>query len=74
MRAAVHSLGEVGGDVGLVEAVAGGQDRRPVGLLDEGVNDIEEAIDAVAVALTNRDESDRDLRCNADSVLDIKVL
>ena len=37
-------------------------------------NDIEEAIDAVGVVLTNRDESDWDLRCNADSVLDIKVL
>ena len=40
----------------------------------KGCNDIEEAIDAVGVVLTNRDESDRDLRCNADSVLDIKVL
>ena len=37
-------------------------------------NDIEEAIDAVGVVLTNRDESDWDLRRNADSVLDIKAL
>ena len=74
IKPTVHSLGKVGGDVGLVEAVAGGQDRRPVGLLDEGVNDIEEAIDAIRVVLADGDKGHGDLRSHTDGVLNVKVL
>ena len=74
IKPTVHSLGKVGGDVGLVEAVAGGQDRRPVGLLDEGVNDIEEAIDAIRVVLTDGDESGRDVSRDTDGVLNVQGL
>ena len=69
-------LGEAAGEVGLVEAVAGGEDLGAGGsrLGDEEVDDVEETVYAVRVVLADGDKGRGNLGGDADGVLDVEVL
>ena len=62
------------GDGVLVLAIAGGEHLWRVGLTEKEVDLVEEAAEAVGVALSGRDEDDWDACGDADGVLRIKVL
>lgn len=61
-------------DVGFVEAVAGRENSWRGVLVEEEVDDIEEAIDIIVVVFAHRDECHGYVRCNADGVLSVEVL
>ena len=67
-------LCERGGEVGLVEAVTSGQDGRRRFHVADKVGEVEEAVDSVLVTFTHRDERNRNLGGNTDSILDVEVL
>ena len=73
-----HSLSEVRRlfcEGRLIKAERGRENERRVVLLEEGVDDVEEASEvAILVLVTDRDEGSRDVRRHADSVLDVKAL
>ena len=70
-----YPLGEGAGDVALVLTVAGGENLRGAGLVEERVDDVQEALEVtVRVVLADGDEGDGDTGRDADSVLDVKAL
>ena len=73
-----HSLSEVGRllrEGRLIKAERGRENERGVVLLEEGVDDVEEAAEVtVLVALADRHEGRRDVGSNANRVLDIQSL
>lgn len=55
--------------------IAGSQDLRRVGFVEQEVDDVQEALEiTVLEVVSHGNEGGRDTRSNADSVLDIKVL
>ncbi len=68
-------LGKLGGDRVLILAVAGREHLRGRALIEEEVDDVEEALEvAVLEVVANGDEDGRDGRGEADGVLDVQVL
>lgn len=73
-----HSLGELGcllRERRLIETERGREHKRGLVLLQERVDDVEEAPEvAILVLVSDRDECGRDVRRHADGVLDVEAL
>lgn len=67
-------LGDTEGQIRLVEGVASRQDVGRVGLGQQGVYLVQEAVDTVRILFTDRDKDVGDARRNSDRILGVEVL